>query len=81
MSATITIPPELEEKISRRAAASGLSFDEYACKVLERDAAMSTLRELFAPVRDQIESSDTSDETLTEQIEEALSEVRSRRRG
>lgn len=76
MSATITIPPDLEEKISRRAAASGLSFDEYARKVLARDASLPSLRELFAPVRDQIASSDVGDDELAEQIEGALSEVR-----
>ena len=80
MSITISIPPELEEKLAQRAAARGLALEEYAREVLERDAATPSLRELFAPVREQVETSGTSDEELTAQIEEALAEVRARRR-
>jgi hypothetical protein len=49
--------------------------------VLERDAEMPTLRELFAPVREQIKAAGVTDEELTAQIEEAVAEVRTRPRG
>ena len=49
MTVTITIPAELEAKIAERAAARGISLGEDAREVLERDAEMPTLRELFAP--------------------------------
>jgi len=81
MTVTITIPLELEDKIAERAAAKGVTLEEYAQEVLERDAEMPTLRELFAPVRDQIKAAGVTDEELSAQIEEAVSEVRARPRG
>ncbi len=80
MSVTITIPTELEVKIAERAAARGVTLEEYARTVLERAVEMPTLRDLFAPMREQIKTSGTTDEELTAQIEEALTEVRKRRR-
>jgi hypothetical protein len=80
MTVTINIPAELEAKIAERAAARGVSLGEYAREVLERDAEMPTLRELFAPVREQIKASGTTDAELTSQIEAAVKEVRKRRR-
>jgi hypothetical protein len=80
MSVTITLSSELEEKISRRAAARGLPLEEYAREVLRRDVEQPTLRELFASVREQIETTGITDEALSTQIEGAVSEVRTRRR-
>jgi hypothetical protein len=80
MPVTICITDELGEIIARRAEARGLALEEYAREVLERDANAPTLRELFAPVREEIKTAGTSDEQLASQIEEALSEVRPRRR-
>ena len=81
MTVTIDIPAELKAKIAERAAAKGLTLEEYAQEVLERDAEMLTLRELFAPVRDQIKTAGVTDEELAMQIEEAVTEVRTRPRG
>jgi hypothetical protein len=81
MSETITIPSDLEEELSRRAAASGKDVKEYALEVLRRDAELPDLRELFADVREQIRASGVSDDELDVQIEEAVKEVRMRRRG
>ena len=81
MSVTISIPSELEAKIAKRAAAKGVSLGEYAREVLERDAEMPALRELFAPVREEIKAAGATDAELTAQIEDAVAEVRSRRRG
>ncbi len=80
MTVTITIPADLEAKISERAAARGVTLGEYAREVLERDAEMPMLRELFAPVREQIKATGTADDELTSQIEDAVAEVRKRRR-
>lgn len=79
MGATIIIPTDLEEKIARRAAAKGLPLEEYARSVLERDADTPAFRELFAPVREQIQASGTANEELAVEIEEAVSEMRQRR--
>lgn len=81
MSTIITIPTELETRIAARAAAKGVSVEEYACEILARDIDAPSLRELFAPVREQIRSEGTSSEELAAQIETAVSEVRERRRG
>ncbi len=80
MGTTITIPTELEQKIAKQAAASGLSLEDYGREVLERGAETPTLREIFAPVREQIKVSSTTDEELATEIEEAVSGVRNRRR-
>jgi hypothetical protein len=81
MSETITIPPDLERELSRRAAASGKGVKEYALEVLRRDAELPDLRELFADVREQISVSGVSDDELDVQTEEAVKEVRMRRCG
>jgi hypothetical protein len=49
--------------------------------VLERDAEVPSLRELFTPVREQIKAAGVTDEEITAQIEEAVAEVRTRPRG
>ena len=72
MSATITIPTDLETKMAARAEALGLSLEQYTREVLERDVKTPTLRELFAPVREEIKASGTTDEELLEQIEAAV---------
>lgn len=81
MTATINIPVELDAKIAERAAARSVTLEEYAQDVLARDAEMLTLRELFAPVRDQIKAAGVTDEERAMQIEQAVTEVRTRRRG
>jgi len=53
MDATITIPIELANKIAKRAAAKGLSLEEYARETLERDVELSTPAESFEPVGEQ----------------------------
>jgi hypothetical protein len=81
MTMTIDIPAELKAKIAERAATKGVTLEQYAQEVLKRDAEMPTLRELFAPVRDQIKAAGVTDEELAMQIEEAVTEVRTRPRG
>ncbi|HND22306.1 MAG TPA: hypothetical protein PLB18_23245 [Acidobacteriota bacterium] len=78
MTLTITLPQELEEKVAKRAAEKGLPIEEYARQVLEKDVELVMLRELFAPVRAQIEAAGTTDEDLDTLIREAVSEVRAR---
>lgn len=80
MSATITIPTELASKVAKRAADKGVTLAEYVCEVLERDAEASAPGERFAPVRKQLKSRGTTDKELTARIEEAVAEVRKRRR-
>lgn len=81
MTVTITISDELKARIAERAAAQGVTLEEYAQEVLERYVEMLTLREIFVPVRDQIKAFGATDEELATQIEEAVTEVRTRHRG
>jgi hypothetical protein len=80
MSSTITIPTDLEAKLIARAEALGMSKEQYARDVLERDLGGPTIRELFAPVREEIRASGTSDEELLGLIEAAVNEVREKYR-
>lgn len=48
MSATITLPPEVEQKLAHKAAAEGIGTEQFAVNVLRRVAEMTTLNELFA---------------------------------
>lgn len=77
---TITIPAELEKKISGRAASQGKDVKQFALEALERAAQTPSLRELFADVREEGRASDASDEELDTRIESAVKEVRKQRR-
>ena len=81
MSATITIPAELELVLARKAAAQGLDVEQFAVDALRRVAEMPTISELFADVQAEFEASGMTDEELGQEIEAALAEVRARRRG
>ena len=81
MTLTINISAEAKAMISKRAAAKGVTLEEYAQEVLQREAETLSLRELFAPVREQIKDAGISDAELAKQIKEATAEVRTRPRG
>lgn len=49
----------------------GHAVEEYARAVLEQDATMLTMRELFAPVRQQVAESGVSEQELDELLETA----------
>ncbi len=48
MSATITLPPEVEQKLARKTAAEGIGMEQFAVEGLRRVAEMTTLNELLA---------------------------------
>lgn len=80
MSTSITIPTELQEKIAKRAAEQGKDAEEFALDALSRAVEAPSLRQLFADVREQIRTSDGSEEGLDVRIETAVKEVRKQRR-
>ncbi|MGE0131299.1 MAG: hypothetical protein AB7U82_24725 [Blastocatellales bacterium] len=47
MSATITLPAELEQALARKAAAEGVDVERFAVDALRRVAEMPTISELF----------------------------------
>ena len=69
MSTTISIPTELEQKISERAASRGLALDEYVREILRRDAEAPSLDEILAPVRDQFAASGMTEDDLDALVE------------
>jgi len=77
---TITLPTDLEEIISIKAAADGKGLEEYTLFVLRKDAELPGLRDLFADVRAEIKASGVTDEELEQEIDAAVKEVRARRR-
>ena len=66
MSATITItfPTELEQAATAKATASGKRLEDYLLHVLQKDAGLPSLRELFADVRADIQARGITDEEL-----------------
>jgi hypothetical protein len=80
MSATITLPIELEILLAKKAAVEGVNVEQYAIDALRRVAEMPTISELFADVRAEFEASGITDEELQQDIEQALAEVRAERR-
>lgn len=81
MSATITLPTELEHALARKAAAQGMDVEQFAVDALRHVAELPTISELFADVQAEFEASGMTDEELGQEIEAALAEVRARRHG
>lgn len=84
MAITIDIAPEKEKKLAERAKSNGQSdVAEYVRKLIDKDLELSpSLRELFAPVRDDIKESGVDDEELDALLEESREEAwRERRAG
>ncbi|MCG3163174.1 MAG: hypothetical protein JMDDDDMK_04557 [Acidobacteria bacterium] len=79
MSATITLPAELEILLTKKAAVEGVNVEQYAIDALRRVAEMPTISELFAEVGAAFEASGRTDEELQHDIEQALDEVRAER--
>ncbi len=77
---TLELPLETQTKLEERATKSGQDLQRYVLSLIHRDLDTPTLRELFAPVREQIQASGVTDEALEKEIASALSEVRKARR-
>ena len=80
MSATITLPAELESLLAKKAAVEGVNVEQFALNELRRVAEVPTISEIFADVRAAFQASGISDEELQQDIEQALAEVRAERR-
>lgn len=71
------LPETVIQGVSERARAVGTTAEEYVRYLIEEDLSSSSLnlRVLFAPIREQIKESGTSDDELIELLEEAREEV------
>jgi hypothetical protein len=90
MTITISLPPETEEKLLKRAAETGLAPDALARQLLELalnggSGALSghrgrALDEILAPFRKEVEQSGMTDEDLKDFFTEVRDEVRAKKR-
>lgn len=82
MEITISIPPDVQDRLRQRAVESGQDVAGYVETLIERDLSSSiSLRDLYAPVRRQIEQSGISENELDALIEEAREEAYQERTG
>jgi acyl-[acyl carrier protein]--UDP-N-acetylglucosamine O-acyltransferase len=75
MSITITISPEAQSKLEKRAAVFGQDLKTFVRNLLEREAAQS-LTDAAKPIYRQTEENKTSENELENLIDETLAEVR-----
>ncbi len=76
MDVTISIPPEMQDKLEQRAIESGQEITEYIEELIEKDlTGLVSLRDLYAPVRRQIQQSGISEDELDALIEKAREEA------
>ena len=76
MTLTITLSPEMEQKLQARASATGQEVAEFVVQTLEEKLrGQPTLEEILAPFRQQVEESDMTDDELEAYFEEVRVEV------
>jgi hypothetical protein len=91
MSITISLPPEAEEKLRRRAVEVGIAPDALARQIIEKALnggepapppvrPESALEEMLAPVREEFERSGMTEEELTQFLTAVRAEVRREKR-
>jgi len=76
MSITITISPEAQSKLEKRAAVFGQDLKTFARNLLEREAALESLTEVAKPIYRQTDESKMSEVDLENLVDETLAEVR-----
>lgn len=76
---TISVPKDVEAILEKRAKDKGQDVVEYVEILLTEQVRRPTMRELFAPVREQIQASGISDDELDELLETAREEAHQER--
>lgn len=80
MRYVINISDAVNAKLVERAHATGAPADEYIEQVLQSALAKPTLREILAPVHQDVESSAMTEGELDSTLTEALQQSRRERR-
>lgn len=76
MDIRITIPADMQDELQQRALDCGQDVAEYVERLIEKDlGAPMSLRDLYAPVRREIEQSEISEDELDGLIEKARAEA------
>jgi hypothetical protein len=79
---TLRLSKVAQAKLAQRAAASGTPLSEYISTLVESVVETPrTLAEISGPVYERFLASGTSDEQLSEELEEAKHALRTERRG
>lgn len=79
---TLRLSKDAESKLAERAAATGLPLAEYISTLVESVVETPrTLADITGPVYQRYLDSGTSDEQLSEELEQAKHELRAERRG
>ena len=79
---TLRLSKDAEAKLSERAAATGKPLAEYIATLVESVVETPrTLAEISGPVYQRFLDSGTTDEQLSEELEQAKHEMRAERRG
>lgn len=79
---TLRLSKDAEAKLADRAAASGLPLPAYLSTLVESMVeAPRTLAEISGPVYQRFLDSGTTDEQLSEELEQAKHQMRAERRG
>jgi len=76
MTIDISLTPEAETKLRRRAAILGKDVDTVASDLLEQAITRPSVDELLSPARKQVAESGMSDEQVDGFFREVLAEVR-----
>lgn len=75
MSITVTISPEAQSKLEKRAAVFGQDLKTFVRNLLEREAAQS-LSEVAEPIYRQTDKNGLNEQEIEDLIDETLAEVR-----
>ena len=79
---TLRLSKDVEAKLAERAASQGIPLAEYVARLVESLVeAPRTLAEISGPVYQRFLDSGTTDEQLSEELEQAKHETRADRRG
>ena len=71
----IPLPPDVEEKLRERAKANQSDVVDFATRLLREALVATSVEDMLAPFRAQIEDSDASDAELDDLVEELRGEV------
>lgn len=92
MTLTLTLTPELEQRLQERAAQCGQSMEGFVLQLVEQEVLGTngdraapeprpTLEEILAPFRREVEESGMTDDELRDFFTEVRDEVRVEKRG
>jgi hypothetical protein len=77
---TVKLPPDVEQKLARRAAAAGEPVESLASRLLAEAVNAPTIDEILAPVRQRVAASGMTEDQLADLLEAEKHAMRNDRR-